>query len=395
MIKKILLLIALLLFFIEETPVLAQSPSPPSQVPFLKSEEIITVAENETVTGDFFAAGETVEIYGTINGDVYAAGGQILIEGTVNGDVLAAGGNITIAGTVAQDVRIAGGNLQVNGIIEGNTTAAGGNITLANNAQLNGNLVFGGGNITVNAPVAGSLVGGGGTLTINSDIGGSITAGTSNLRLAPQAHVTGNVTYWSPEEAVLDPSATVSGTLIRNEPTRFEEREDARDTAQEAISVALLIWKAISFLSALAIGILLANFAPVYSRSVGMTISEQPWLSLGMGLLVLVITPVIAMILLITIIGIPLAGIVFALYALLLYFAKIAVALWIGHVLAPRLNIAPGVVGQFTLGIVVYGLLTLIPIVSLLLKIADVFGLGALVIAKSRLYRSLRTKKLL
>ncbi|MCR4263644.1 MAG: polymer-forming cytoskeletal protein [Candidatus Roizmanbacteria bacterium] len=395
--NKLLMSLAVFFFFAVATSAIAQSPSPAREVPALQSDELVTVGENEIVTGDFFGAGERVEIYGTVNGDVYVAGGQIIIDGTVNGDVLAAGGNITISGTVTQDVRVAGGNLRIDAIIGKNLTAAGGTITIDDETQLPGNVVVGGGDVSINAPVRGNVVGGAGMLTINNEVGGSVTAGVGNLRLTPPAAVTGDVMYWSESDAAIDPAATVSGTLMRNEPREFEKYtvdERQAEKAGKALVAVSYTWKIISLLSALLIGLIVTNLAPVFTHKIGETFSLKPWQSLGAGFMVLVLTPIAAVLCMVTVIGLPLGFILLAMYGIMLYFAKIATALWIGRILTPRLNMSVGVVGQFTTGMIVYGLISLIPVIGFLLMIADLFGLGALLLTKYSFYRSFREKKL-
>jgi uncharacterized membrane protein YccF (DUF307 family) len=61
------------------------------------------------------------------------------------------------------------------------------------------------------------------------------------------------------------------------------------------------------------------------------TIRNKPWWSLGWGAIVLFATPVAAIVVCITIVGIPLGLIGLALYGIAIYLSQIPVALFIGR----------------------------------------------------------------
>jgi hypothetical protein len=354
-------------------------------------ETHVVLKEDQTINSDYFASGDTVTILGTINGDAYVAGGTIFFDGTVNGDIIAAGGTITIRGT-AQNVRVAGGTIMVDGTIERNLTVTGGTITISDGTQLAGSLVAGGGTITVSSPIGKGATIGGGTVTIAEAINGNVFAGVGELILAPQAQVSGDLTYASKEEARISEGATVSGKLTHTIPDK-PKREDAQETFLGLGQVALF-FKLFNAVSMLIIGLLLIGLAPVFVKRVADGIVAKPWQSLGVGIVTLILAPIVFVILLLTIIGIPLAFIFLTLYLITLCFAKLFVIYLLGERIGRTLHPKLHIMLMFLIGLVIYEIITFIPIVGWLVELAAlVFGLGSLLIQKKELYSSLRKAK--
>lgn len=355
----------------------------------------IVLAKNETVNKDYFAAGNTVTLSGTVNGDAYVAGRNVIVEGTVNGDLLAAGGTVTIRGKVTQDVRVAGGQIIVTGDIGRNLTTVGGSVTITDNAKVNGSLVTGAGNLSVFAPIGKEANIGAGHATLGNTIHGNVQAGVGQLTLLPSSNVTGNLTYWSDKNALIDPEASVSGTTTHHYPPNQhnEQREKAVKTAFAGISVGFTIF---SFLAALVVGLLLITFAPIYTEESAKLILKKPLLTLGIGFLSIVLFPFLFLLLLITIIGIPLDLLLLAGFLMLLYLAKIIVGLAIGQKVFSYLDQKVALPWIFIVGLIIYYVLSLIPLLGFIFWIiAGLMGLGALVLQKKYMYTNFRKKNLL
>lgn len=353
--------------------VVAQSPD---------ANELVILPSTETVEDDYFAAGSTVEVSGTVNGDAYIAGGQVVVDGTINGDLLVAGGTVLISGTVTDDVRIVGGNIIVTGSVGDNLSFAGGNITVTDDAQIARNIAVAGGNVDIFAPVAGNIRAGVGNLNIANTVGGNIEAGVGNLRLSSAAAVAGNLTYWSDEEAVISPEASISGEVQRNE---VQKPEVSQRGAQAFITGFDIFTTGLSFVTTLVIGALLIYFLPKFHASVVNTIETRTLFSLAIGFLGLILIPILAVTLMITVVGIPLGILLFILYFLLMYISRIYVMSWVGEKVVK--NASP--LGTFVVGLVIYYLVGIIPILGPMVKFAAVLiGFGALLMSLN----NLRTK---
>lgn len=321
-------------------------------------KRVVTLRADEAVNEDYFAWGDVVEILGAVHGDVYAAGGEIRIVGTVDGDLLAAGGKIDIKGKVAQDARIAGGEITVAGEIGKNLTVAGGKITLADPATVQGNVIS-----------AGDLV-------ISNRVVGDVKAMAGNLQITSAANVGGDIMYRSPHPAQIEEGAKIGGMVMQRMPHEMFDFSPGRMIG--AMAGLFIFFKMISFVSTLLLGLLLIFLFPGFSRAVVSTLREQPMASLGWGLVWLIVTPVVLITLLVTVVGIPLALILFPLYFISLYLARIVIILWAGTAILERMGKKGHPGWGLLIGLFLYTLLTLIPgpggLVSFLVIL---FGLGA------------------
>lgn len=361
-----------------------------------KSEErkIVTVPAGEVINHDYFAIGKSVEISGTVNGDVYAIGGHVLVDGQINGDLLAVGGKVTISGAISQDARIAGGEVTISGNIGGNITVASGNVELTHNAVIQGGVVAGSGNIHAAGSVGRDITIGAGNITISGNTTGNIKAAAGAIRLTSNAAVSGDLTYWSQSPASIDNHAKVSGHITRAAmPEEFVPQPD--DVV--ALFVGLtLFWVAANFTSTLILGLLLIHFYPKFSQRAIAHLKEQPLASAGLGILVLIFTPVLVGILGISLIGLPLAFLLVALFLIYLYLGRIFVIAWVGHLIFRRLGKAHYEKWAFVIGLILYSLLTLIPVLGTLVTfLAILFGLGTLLLIKKDIYGVLRSQELI
>jgi len=384
--KLTLLIIPLLFFFIPSVPVFAQNSQDQS-----RPAKIVTLPADQIVAGDYFAAGDQVEIFGTVNGDLYAAGGQIIINGAVNGDVLAAGGTVDIAGKVSQNVRIVGGQININGEIGRNLTIGGGNVNLSNAANIKGSAAIGAGNVTLAGPIAGDLRIGAGNLIVSNDVRGDIEAALGQIRLTSKAHVYGNLNYWSDSPASVDSTAKIDGQVQQNKPIY---PEISPKKAAGAVAGIYLWFKFISFLSALVIGWLIASLLPRFSLETASLIRRRPWASLGIGFLALILTPILIIVMAFTVVGFVPALLLGMSFMIALYLAKIFVAYSLGTVLIrsekrTRLSFVTYLAGLFSLYV-----FTSIPLIGKILSFLVILGgLGALLISKRDLYLTLRKKE--
>lgn len=358
----------------------------------LNQAEVITLTKEEVVNADYFAWGEKVTVSGTVNGDAYVAGGNVLIDGTINGDLLVVGGSVNIRGNVTNDVRVAGGQIVISGTVGGNLTSTGGSVNITDAAKINGSLTAGGGDISVFGPVAKGVTVGAGNVTIGSAIGSDITAGVGELTLTSTAKVNGNVNYWSDHDAQIQQGAEVIGATTHNVP----KKEDTQKQAEEFLSRAKIGAGIVSIIMAFVIGALFLRFLPRFFETATETLTKRPLYTIFIGFLTIVLAPILFMILLISLIGIPLAFIVLVGWLFSLYLAKIFVAFAIGKKVLKSFNQKGGDYLALLVGLVIYLILSLIPVIGWIVTIIVLFaGVGALVIGKLTMYKKLRSKNLL
>jgi cytoskeletal protein CcmA (bactofilin family) len=327
----------------------------------------VILSQSQTVNHDYFAAGSMVEVDGTVNGDVYAAGGQVIINGTVNGDVLAAGGSITVDGIVNGNVRAAGGTVLIDGHVTKNISVAGGNVVLAHHATIDG-----------------SVAAASGSLQDSSSVTGNVNAAAGQLTVGSDAHVGGTVTYWSNQAATIADGAVTGSVTHRIPPARHHAESN---WFAGALFMAMY-WLAATYVLAL----LLTWWLPRHRQTVTTTIRQRPWQSLGWGILGVIVTPIVGIVLGITVIGIPLTLSLWALYAVAILLAPVWVIMALQELLSAQISSVNTFV-MLLLAAVVYMLITLIPVLGVLfIIITGLVGLGASLSAGYGAYQHLRHK---
>ncbi|MFC1871120.1 hypothetical protein ACFLYF_01775 [Chloroflexota bacterium] len=363
-------LLLVLLAILTATPALAF---------YARSGDNITVADGEVINDDLYIAGNIIVINGTVNGDVWAVGNEIRVNGKINGSLMAAGGTVTVNGEISHALRVAGGTLDIRGNVGGDVIAAGGTLGITSTARVGNDLVLGTGQAGIAGPVNGDVIGGAGEITFSNAVVGNVTLNVDNLTLFPTASIQGNLDYTSQNEADIQSGARVGGTTTHNIPPVSEEA-----------TASIGIWgRIIAFLMTLVLGIVIVLLAPRRMKAIVRAIRTRPWPSLGWGSVLLVVTPFAALMVSITVIGLPIGLIGMVLYTLAIYLTQLFIGLLIGHLIIDSfrgVESRAALVGALALGFVILTLLKLIPFAGFFIGlVAVLFGLGALLVSEKQL----------
>lgn len=369
-------------------------------IPVFAQEERqnIVLLADQIHEGDYFAAGDNVNIMGTVNGDAYAAAGNVIVQGVINGDLLTAGGTVTISGDIQGDIRTAGGTIILSGAsVGGNVTALGGTITIDSSSVIQGSLVSAGGNLQILAPVGRGATIGAGSVVLGNSVGGNILAGVGEMTLSQNAIINGDLTYYSESEATIAAGATVSGKITQQIPpnTRVNTEEVERTAEGFAKGLAFSL-KVVDIFWLLIVGLIATQFFPIFMKRTAETVRGKIGWSLLTGLIVMIIFPVIGILLFVTLAGIPIAIVLLFIFLFIMWFARIFALHALGTEIAKRLKLKSGTNMTYVIGLIAYSVLTIIPVIGFFTQIIVVLsGIGAFLAIKKKYYEELRTKKLI
>jgi len=337
--------------------------------------QTVTVPSGEVVEGDLYVAGNNVVIDGTVNGDVFAAGQTLTINGKVNGGVSLAGQTITLNGSIGNGARVAGQSIIVNGNIGRDFVVFASDMTMSGKAAISGDLVMGLGTATINGRIAGNIRGNVGQATISGEVGGNVDLTSGSLIVASGARIQGGLTYTSENQAVIQSGASIAGTTAHKVPVK----EPARTFWSSAV------WQVLGFLMILVLGIIFVLIASRRVAALANSVQSRPWQTLGLGAVILIVTPIAAIIVMITVIGLPLGLISLVLYGIALYLSQVPIGLLIGRLIIrrkPELESRGMMIAALALGLFILFVLRLIPFVGWIVTLLTiVFGLGALITA--------------
>lgn len=343
--------------------------------PVAAADETAGVAE-----GNVYLAGAEAHTEGPIPGDLVAAAGRIRVDHAVSGDSVLAAGSIEVYGNIGDDLRAAGGVIGVSGHVGGEALLAGGSVSLGPHSEINGRTWIAGNDIVVGGRLRNGLKVYGKNVLLLGEVAGAVDIHAEQIEILGSARILGDVAYSSNHEIKIDPRARIAGKIVRK-PGTFEFYRPPVDFPAWAAFRPLLL------LGLLAAGTLLYAVFPRFTQTTARTISASPLKSVGLGAAIFFSLPPVILLLAITIIGIPIAMALFALYATGLLIGYLAVAFFVGNMLlggARRPQPDPGFgwrIGALGVALVILMLARHLPYVGDLLILVAIFaGVGAIVV---------------
>jgi hypothetical protein len=283
------------------------------------------VQSGPAVASDLYAFGGGVDIQADVQGDLVAGGGRVVTAGRVQGNLIVAAGSVVIGGTVVRNVRGTGGAVTITGHVGRNLNAAGGTVVLTPEAVIDGHARLVGGEIRVAGTVANTLYAVGAVIVLEGELQGNVELVAQEIEVLPTTRIKGSLTYWSPRDARIDRGAKILGGVTHNLPEM--PRALAR-TGTALVTVSRLLFMGGLIATGVGLYLLFPGFTVLCSDTIG----SDPVKSLGIGLLLVAALPVIAILTMLTILGIPLGLILFVLYLAALLVGFLVTAFFVGDV---------------------------------------------------------------
>lgn len=277
----------------------------------------------------------------------------------------------------------------------GDQFVIGENYTLSKNQVLNGSLVIAGANASIEegAEVNGDVAMLGGNLEISGEVNGNISVIGSNLNLTPTAVIRGNIQTIGGVVSGAD-QAKVFGRINNLNPQRLMFNFDNFDPSPSPSPVrAIGSWisdiltNVLQILAMAVLALIVGLLMPRPLTVIGKTISDQPVLSGGIGMLTMVVAPFVLIVLVITILLIPVAFIAVLVMAFATLLGWIAVGYQIGQRIASLLKthwvdaVSAGL-GTLVLGVIVWLLGYLFCLGGVVALLAISIGVGSIILTQ-------------
>lgn len=332
-----------------------------------------------------FVAGEDVHIDATVTDEVFAAGGAVTFDGASAKTIIAAGHRLTVQGSNADDVILAGGGLSFDGTVADDLVAAicpfcpfsSNRLHVESGATIGDDARLAAGILDIDGTIGGDLQAAAGEFTLTGEIAGDAEIVAKRIALGPGARIGGDLRYYSETEPDIADGAVIGGTIAELDEEWLDEIDFERDRGGFWSWLMLV-------LSLVVFGVVVRLVAPGLVTATATLARERTLSSLGIGFLVLVVTPIAAGLLLVSFIGAPLG--IFALILLLVVvgLALTTIALAIGDRLrrfARGAAEAPTTIVTLlwlAVGMIVLAIIGAIPFLGgLIILIALLVGLGA------------------
>jgi hypothetical protein len=163
--------------------------------------------------------------------------------------------------------------------------------------------------------------------------------------------------------------------------------EDVWAVAMFVGAAAIILWIGFGVATLLA-ALALAGLAARQVRSAGALIGREPGKTLLAGLLGLVLPPLVAVLLFISVVGIPAGiGVLLVIWPALAFIGYLVAAIWIGERILGRSGGAPASERPYLAAVVGVLVVMVAGIVPLLTFVVSLFGLGAVIRAAWRTFR--------
>ena len=345
----------------------------------------VASASASSLSRNIYLAGGQVRTAVAVEGDLFAAGGRVVVDRPVKGDAALAGGSVDVRAAVGDDLRVAAGAVSIESTVGGELYASAGSITLTSTARVGNAASLFAGSVTIDGKIDGPLKVYARNIVLNGEVNGDAHLAGEQIELGPTAKVSGALSYASAGGLKQAPGASIGGAVSR-EDRRIGRHGDRGDRdhhwEMQGYGPGWAGW-IFGFVALLAFAAVFLLIFPLFAARAADVARASPWLALAVGFGTLVAVPLLAVLLFITLLGIPLGIAVMALYPALLLAGYVVGVLFVARLVQTALRQGtPGgsfaaTIGFFALALLLVMLVASVPFVGALASGGlVVFGLG-------------------
>jgi cytoskeletal protein CcmA (bactofilin family) len=351
---------------------------PPAGAAELKTDDKITIAAGQRVDDDLYVFGEDVVIAGEVTGDVIGAAETIEISGTVGGSVNVAVRRLEISGTVSNAVRVAAAEVIVSGDVDRDLIVTSGSVEITRSGAVAGDLLLGSGDATLAGPVGGDVRGSTADLTIASRVAGDVRVSADDITITANGRIAGDLRYASNSAVAIAEGGRVGGATERTSNFRAAGGPDLWSALTGPLARLL-----VGLITGLVLLVLLPR--PVVAAADAIRTRFLP--SLLAGIVGWIVWPILAVLLLAIVVGIPIAVIGTVLLLSLAYLSQVFAGLAIGRLVLPKgwkVSSRGYNILAMALGMILIAALRAVPlpyISAIIALIVAVIGVGGVLVA--------------
>jgi hypothetical protein len=338
-----------------------------------------------------FLAGDQVRISAEVADDIFATGRTVIVDGAKAVTLVTGAGRLEIRNTTLRDLIAGGLEAEISGTIEDDMVVGicpacpmgSGQLVIAPSTRVGSDARLAAASIEMKGAIGGNLRAAAHRIVISGDVAGNVELRGHEIILEPTARITGTLTTWSPSPPSIAAGAQVGQSRHVATHAPFPDRGEMRQGMIRVAAVAAAITVAGLFLFAI-----LAQLAvPAVIGAAALRVHTQLWASVGVGLAVLLLAPVLLALLAVTLIGAPAALVggaaLFVLFALAVVLAAFVLGLWLrARLTRAETWLASGMgarIGWTLLGMLLLILLQAVPVVGWIIGfIAFLAALGAI-----------------
>jgi cytoskeletal protein CcmA (bactofilin family) len=349
-------------------------PQPVAAADVEHGDPAYTLPAGQEVKTDLIVVANRTQIDGDVDGDLIVASQYLTVNGHVKGDILSFAQEVRVNGPVDGNVRLWCQAAALNSTIAKNAMAWAQALELDSKAKIGGTMTVGSEVAQLNGHIGGDVLAFADLVGINGSMGHDVQVRAERLNIGPTGEIDGETKYRGRRQPEISPGAKLAS------PVQITYEKPGPDYSRGAYYWHQVLFWGAGFLLGLVMLLVMPGFFFDVSQA-----CKKVGPAIGFGALFLFATPIAALIVCATIVGLSVGLPALALYAIAIYATKIFVAAWIGEkLLGARVGFGPAV-GRMALGLAILRALRMLPYVGLLVGLLTVMmGLGAIVLAVHR-----------
>jgi hypothetical protein len=234
-----------------------------------------------------------------------------------------------------------------------------GDVVIAEGEEIAGDAVAILGSVTVNGRVLGDVVAVMGDVRVNGEVMGDVTAVGGKVIRGETSKINGKVAQVGIGEGISE--------IINNFKRRGFYLGPAGMSYFNLSNRGFLSgWRFINFLGILALGILAILLFPGRIKKAAEAVDQNAGKRILIGFAVLVLTPIVLLLVALTIIGIPLIPILLLLLVIGGFYGYLGISIFLGQKLSGQLQFASNIYLNFVIGALLLWLIKLVPFIGAL-----------------------------
>jgi cytoskeletal protein CcmA (bactofilin family) len=340
-----------------------------------KSADSFILSSQNRIADDLIVTGKNVKIDGEVEGDLVTFCRSNAIKGKVYNSVFNFSQYFDHSGQIEGSLSSFCQDLTLSGKVGRNLTAFAASVYVTREAVIQGQLIAFCGDFDLEGEVLKGVRVHCDEAVISGHVKGDLKLEADRVVIMEGAVIEGNLNYRSPKEAKIDSMAQIKGEVKWSE----KKKKDEKGSIYRKIGVFNTALMAGNLVTGV---ILIALFRQRWNRS-QVAVKTSFLKSLGLGLVLAICVPIAAIILLVTILGIPIAILSLVGYLVVLYLAKLifstTMGVWILKFFKKQGEVS--LIWAFLVGYVAFWLVTGFDVIGTIIYILAFFvGFGALVL---------------
>lgn len=343
------------------------------------TEPTVLLDKENTYYENLYIGAGTTNISSDVNSDLTIIGGEVKVSSKVSGDIFVAGGQVDFSGQVDGDLRIIGGEVKITGDVIGDLLIIGGNVFVSDKSTLLNDVLLIGGEINFESDSNKRLKVVSGKVLINGNINGESEITTQSLEIGPNSKIDGNFSYYSPQKFTQKEGSEILATVNYNKINTIQNTGIIKQTVVNFLN----FWLLLRFITTLIIAFILVYVFRVFSVGVNNLVTSSFWKSLLAGFITMILLPIVTIIFIVSLIGMPLGFLLLTGFIAAMIIAPAVSGIFLGGWLRKILGKSDSFIVDFnsaTIGVILFTLLQFVPVIGEFLRFVFIIvALGAMV----------------